>query len=86
MKVSDKGIIGSYVHSRTTPNLGMKCSLIGLETDSSEPITMNENKETYDALKTLANNIAIHAVKYSWNMSFDFDVIEFVVSCKICAK
>ena len=64
IECSNKGVIGSYLHSRKTDNLGMKGGLISLETDYNETDNIYENENIYDSLKELANNIATHLVNY----------------------
>eukprot|EP01084_Bolivina_argentea_P132375 233616_1 len=57
MQCTSKGIICGYLHGRKTNNLGMKGSLVSLETDLNEI-----NDEIYKELNELGQNIATHIV------------------------
>merc|ERR1712228_98478 len=57
MQCSSSGVICGYVHGRKTENLGMKASLVSLETDLNKIGDDERNK-----LEDLGKNIATHIV------------------------
>ncbi|ETO25593.1 hypothetical protein RFI_11545 [Reticulomyxa filosa] len=59
MEASPNGLIGTYIHSRTTPILGMKGGLVHLETNTD----INKlNEKQFNELLKLSKNLAIHCV------------------------
>ena len=58
MHCSPSGVICGYLHGRKTQNLGMKGSLVSIETDLSEL-----NEEQIASLQELGQNVATHIVE-----------------------
>eukprot|EP00483_Globobulimina_turgida_P011070 UN11091 len=59
MQCSETGVIGGYLHGRKTDKLGMKGSLVSIETD----INPNEMEDGMrNELNALGHNIATHIV------------------------
>jgi len=52
--VSEGGFVGSYVHGRKAPGLGLKASLVGIQT--------NPNVEPSPVLSQLGKDLAMHVV------------------------
>ena len=61
ISISKNGIIGSYLHGRKTPQLGLKGAIVSLETNE-DISNLDYESDKYQSLLTLSNNIAIHMV------------------------
>ena len=59
MTCTPSGIICGYLHGRKTDSLGMKGSLVSLETDKDQ---INDNDMA--SLQELGQNVATHIVKF----------------------
>ena len=58
MQCTPSGVINGYLHGRKTDNLGMKGSLVSLETDCD-----GLSNEQRDGLNDLGKDIATHIVE-----------------------